>query len=75
MKEVHEKYSEDMISQYEDSLQERGLFDNPSREQVAKIMDAQSSKQDYILSDGRRRILGNVDNKYFIFYVGTGKTP
>ena len=75
MKEAHEKYSEDMISQYEDSLQERGLFENPSSEQVAGIMDAQSSKQEYILRDGRRRILGNVDNKYFIFYVGKGKTP
>jgi tetratricopeptide (TPR) repeat protein len=75
MKEVHEKYSEDMIFLYEDSLQERGLFEKPSREQVTKIMDAQSSKQEYILSDGRRRILGNVENKYFIFYVGKGKTP
>lgn len=75
MKEVHEKYSEDMISQYEDSLTERGLFEKPSGEQVAKIMDAKNSKQEYILSGGRRRILGNVDNKYFIFYVGKEKAP
>jgi tetratricopeptide (TPR) repeat protein len=75
MKEVHEKYSENIISQYEDSLQERGLFGKPTSEQIERIMNAQSSKQEYILSDGRRRILGSVDNKYFIFYVGDGKTP
>jgi tetratricopeptide (TPR) repeat protein len=70
MKEVHEKYSEDIIFQYEDSLQERGLFEKPSKEQVSRIMDPECQKEEYSLSDGSRRILGTIDNKHFIFNVG-----
>jgi len=70
MKEVHEKYSEDIIFQYEDSLQERGLFDKPSKEQVSRIMDPEGQKEEYSLSNGSRRILGTIDNKRFIFNVG-----
>ena len=70
MKEVHKKYAERKILQYDDSLQERGLFGAPSNKQVSKIMNDTTKRQEYSFCNGRRRVLGKIDDNCFIFYVG-----